>query len=306
MKRREDQQNSGLVDNKGRPIYRWKNTNFFGSPAHKKTRTKDCIQDSRGDFTTEKINVDDMIIPHEGIKLPDHYKPLMSAEEKIEYAYEYADRVAQLGLTPVASSVTGSRLRGVDSETSDVDGLVLVAEDIHRAKSMADDVSVQSLNTFVSTLSTSMPYVEFLRSPFMIADPRTLPYLQSQRVNHYVFNVHAERFVGHLQNRATLSATPEKLFRNSVCAWYTSKTLSPLTPRDITVEDNCPAEVKEWILMCKQNEEIRRALGAVEKDYLAGRITEDDLYALRDSEEYPRHKVDKLINKVVYKKYDHG
>lgn len=300
-KNRSTRRDTGRKDPLGRPVYEWTDTNFFGPPHSNGTRDK-----AQGDFVMGTVDVyESLTIPRQGMVLPEHYQPLMNTEEKIEYAYEYADRVAQKGLTPVAASVTGSRLRGVDTESSDVDGLVLVAEKIPKALSMEDDVSVQSLDMFVQKLSSSVPYTEFLHSPFMISDERITPFLLSQKINRYELEVHAERFVGHLQSRASLKNNSNnlKLLRNSVSTWYVKNTLSPLIPRDIISPDGVPKEASDWIDHCRIMEEERRRIGLIESDYLKGRVNHQDLENLRNSDEFSSGAIQHLIDKVVYKKY---
>lgn len=239
-----------MMTSKTEQTYRWKNTNFFGSPPNR-MEIEAFLAGQRDDIVVGKVDVSNLVTPNAQMQLPEHYQPRLSTKERLQYAYQYADMAAELGFTPVAASVVGSALRGVDQDGSDVDGLVLVAENI-KAKTLEGDVSVQSLEVFLQKLSTSVPYVEFLYSPFLVADARILPFLRSQRIDRYLFEVHAERFVSHLQNRKSLKLNPEKQLRNSICAWYLKNTLSPLVPRSITSLEGAPQEALDWIESCKQ------------------------------------------------------
>lgn len=188
--------------------------------------------------------------------LPAHYASPMSANQKIDFAFAAAEHVRGKGLTPVAASVTGSRLRGVDTSTSDVDVLVLVAEKTE-ARSMdlphLGDVEgqVQSLSAYATLLPTSVPYVEFQRSPFMVADPAYRAYLQALRPNWNVLSVHAERFVHHLLGRKTTH--PDKRLRTAACVHHLLEGGSPLVPRGYLHRETTPRHVLDWV------EEVARA-----------------------------------------------
>lgn len=136
-----------------------------------------------------------------------------------------------LGLTPVAASVSGSRLRGVDTPTSDTDVLVLVSEKTKARTVELDHLGdvegqVQSLSSYASLLSRSVPYVEFLNSPFMVTDPTYAPFLRALRPDPYVLAVHAERFVHHLMYRSGVAV--DKRTRTAACVHYLLETGSPL------------------------------------------------------------------------------
>lgn len=174
----------------------------------------------------------------------------MSTTDKHLHAYDMAELALTRGLTPVAASITGSRLRGLDHAGSDIDGLVLVAEKLTRARSWTYrtaragsanklvEVQVQSLDGFVDRLSRSVPYVEFLHSPFLLVDPRLRTYLSSLRVNRYMLDVHARGFATHALNRAGGNQTQDKAMRNALVALYVSTTLSPLIPRSLLSDYN--------------------------------------------------------------------
>lgn len=181
--------------------------------------------------------------------LPDNYHSLVSREYKVSYALELAELARDRGLTPVAVSVTGSTLRGQDHEDSDVDALVLVEDKDFKATTWDNDVQVQSFGTYVEKLSTSVPYVEFLNSPFMVVDPRYRPYLMSQVVNPLVLHSHAQRFVGHAMARRT----GDKTYRNCFATWYLLNHGTPLVPREFMDEQNAPAEFWYWLEESNEN-----------------------------------------------------
>ena len=196
--------------------------------------------------------------------LPAHYHSLMSSTDKYRHAQDMADLAISRGLTPVAASVTGSRLRGLDHPASDVDGLVLVAEKLTRARSWTyrsahgdslevststDDpvqLQVQSLEGFVARLSRSVPYVEFLHSPFLLVDPRLRAYLASLRINRYELQIHARGFAAHALARASddpgAGQTRAKATRNALVAQHVSATLSPLMPRTLLSDGVSPSQ----------------------------------------------------------------
>lgn len=181
--------------------------------------------------------------------LPGNYHSLVSREYKVSYALELSELARDRGLTPVAVSVSGSTLRGMDHEDSDVDALVLVEDKDFKATTWDNDVQVQSFGTYVEKLSTSVPYVEFLNSPFMVVDPRYRPYLMSQVVNPLVLHAHAQRFVGHLMARGTVGNTYRKCF----ATWYLINHGTPLVPREFMDEQNAPAEFWYWLEESNEN-----------------------------------------------------
>ena len=164
--------------------------------------------------------------------------------------YLAVTHVAEMGLTPVAVTITGSRLRGTHTDTSDTDVLVLVAEKLPKAKTIRRDTAllpfegqVQSIYRYAELLSTSVPYVEALRSPFLMATLEWAPFLRALRVNDYVLEKHARNFARHLTTRTAMVNRPEKLDRQLAALYVLVTTGSPLVPRQVIGD---PA-VYEWM-----------------------------------------------------------
>lgn len=179
--------------------------------------------------------------------LPEWYHSLISTEDKLNIARDAMRVATERGLTPVAASVTGSRLRGVDHEGSDTDVLVLVSEKLPRAKTwqFSEEVEgqVQSVYQYASLLTRSVPYLEFQKSPFMVADASYAPFLASLRLNPYLWGVHAEGFVGHLLSRSAVD--PAKRLRTALCVWWLIESGTPLFPRHLL--DDPPVEALMWL-----------------------------------------------------------
>lgn len=179
--------------------------------------------------------------------LPSWYHSLMSRQAKVDTALMAMKFATERGLTPVAASVTGSRLRGVDHQESDVDVLVLVSEKLTRAKTwrFSDEVEgqCQSLDNYATLLTRSVPYLEFQRSPFLVVDPAYGPFLAALKTDPYLWSIHAERFVCHLLSRR--SVHPAKTLRTALCVWWMAKEGTPLFPRHLL--DDPPVEALMWL-----------------------------------------------------------
>lgn len=199
----------------------------------------------------EYVDPDDWHLPTE-FNIPDYYHSLMSPEEKVDVAYEMINDAARQGFTPLAASVSGSRLRGMDHQESDTDILVVVADDIKRNRSVSSptqdvDYQIVSLNSYMQTLERSVPFHDFHYSPFKVVRHDYAPLLSSMRPSHYEIETHAMSFVRHLNNRS--SVPPEKAFRNSLSIWWMVQNDTPLVPREFfsMTRDNAPREALEWI-----------------------------------------------------------
>lgn len=188
------------------------------------------------------------------ILLPDHYASVMSSNQKLDIAAAAADYVSRsLGLSPIAASVTGSRLRGTDTAESDTDVLVLVSDKVRartiRPRTLAGvagvEGQIQSVSSYASLLATSVPYVEFQRSPFMLTHCAYRPFLTALRPSRDVLSVHAQRFVRHLYARLSLS--DDKRLRTAAAVHHLVHTGSPLCPREYTRPETVPDTVLEWI-----------------------------------------------------------
>lgn len=182
------------------------------------------------------------------VHLPAHYQSLHSADEKVQFADRVATQVAARGLSPVSASVVGSQLRGVDTASSDMDVLVLVSEKLPRALTLhlpgGDDAQVQSVSAFCEKVSTSVPYFEFLRSPFRLDSSEYGPLLNALRPNMVQLQAHAQRFAQHLVSRT--SAPVEKRARNAACCHYLMTTGSVLCPRSLVEPGRHPVAA-QWI-----------------------------------------------------------
>lgn len=294
MKRPEDRRYSGKMDRLNRPIYIWKN-DFDEDDIPDRPSREDIYDETSGSCSdNDRHSAYDMIAPYEDAELPEHYKPLMKTSNKIDYAYDFADMAIDEGLTPLVSSVTGSRLRGVDNEDSDIDGLVIVKEKV-KSKKLKGDIYYQSLDNYISKLSTSVPYTEFLYSPFIVVDEAYFPMFRAQVVDTYLLEQHAQRFVGHLMTRDTLNQKPEKQLRNSICVWYLSQNLSPLVPRDITTQEGAPQEALDWIAEAKEVEAEQKELARIEHEYSAGKISDKDIEQMIEDGLFEKKKLEHLV-----------
>lgn len=188
------------------------------------------------------------------ILLPDHYASPMSSNQKLDIAAAAARYVRDtLGLSPIAASVTGSRLRGTDTTESDTDVLVLVSDKVRartiRPRTLAGvagvEGQIQSVSSYASLLATSVPYVEFQHSPFMLAHFAYRPFLTALRPSRDVLSVHAQRFVRHLHARPSLN--DDKRLRTAAAVHHLVHTGSPLCPREYTRSETVPGAVLEWI-----------------------------------------------------------
>lgn len=179
--------------------------------------------------------------------LPDWYQSLMSRQDKLASARMAFELTIGRGLTPVAASVTGSRLRGVDHEESDVDVLVLVSEKLPHAKTWRFSEEVegqcQSIDKYAMLISRSVPYAEFQLSPFLVVEESYAPLLAALRPDPYLWQAHAERFVCHHLNRK--SVIPSKSLRTALCVWWTAHEGTPLFPRHMLGDP--PGRALDWI-----------------------------------------------------------
>lgn len=173
------------------------------------------------DYTTRKM------------KLPEGYKTHMDNGKKIEYAKDAMELVAKkYNLKPIASSIVGSALRGNDRPDSDIDVLVIV-EDKCKAKSFNTDTfdgKVESLSSFTRKLETSVPYMEFSLSPFMVVDKKYEKYINSHRFFTTESIKHANKFVEHALGRMK---NKEKLNQITTGILYMFKNNQVAAPRSV-------------------------------------------------------------------------
>lgn len=145
--------------------------------------------------------------------VPATYSPLHSLGTMRDWALEAAAQNERLRPQHrvIAATVVGSRLRGVDTPTSDVDVLVIVADktpaktlkpwtDKHTGLPM--EGQMQSLTGFTERLNASVPYVEALYSPVLLVDPTYLAYFRAlQPGSAPLLASHAQRFAFHAVSR---------------------------------------------------------------------------------------------------------
>ena len=175
------------------------------------------------DYTTRSLNI------------PEGYKTYLSNDKKIEYAKDAMELIAKkYNLTPIASSIVGSSLRGNDRPDSDVDVLVLVLDKC-KAKSFNTetfDGKVESLSNFTRKLDTSVPYMEFSLSPFMVIDKKYERYIASQKFFTTQSIKHADKFVEHALGRMK-TGNEKKLEQITTGILYMFKNKQVTAPRSI-------------------------------------------------------------------------
>lgn len=189
----------------------------------------------------------------------DGWAPLKTVEENLDVTHDILDHVAAAGYHPVAASVAGSRLRGLDHEDSDTDVLVVVNDDkatmdrlnrcgsVHKSFALDNETEGQlvSLTSFMEKVSTSVPYASLLYSPLLVTDTRYTPLFAATRPSTLSLLTHADRFMVHAVSRA---AQGHRKAANNALAAYTlarrlNATLSrqeatPGSPLCLTVADH--------------------------------------------------------------------
>lgn len=161
-------------------------------------------------------------------KVIEGYFSYLSPAQKQMYAMQAIEHVAnnessESSLTPIAASVVGSSLRGNDRLDSDVDILVIVLEKVRSREfsfindnGVEVDGKIESLNSFMEKIQTSLPYMEFAFSPFRQTDSRFYALFNSltlSNVNSYVFIERAEDFKEHTNVRAAKSGDEKKVLK---------------------------------------------------------------------------------------------
>lgn len=179
-----------------------------------------------------------------GYRTPHTYFSHTSTAKKLDFAQEQFDHVRELGYRPVAASITGSTLRGHDTFRSDLDGLVLVDQKRWKATVLDNGVVMESIDNFYAKLSTSVPYVEFITSPFMFANPCWTPFLASLRYNPYILQRHAAKFIRHSNDHASMPK--DKKYRHSFASWHLITYGSPVLPRRFLYPGEAPLRFWQW------------------------------------------------------------
>lgn len=171
------------------------------------------------------------------------YSPLLTTEETLDLTHYVVEQVHAQGYTPVAASMSGSRLQGLDHADSDSDVLVVVAEKPQQLKSLSrtatlkksfclsDELEGQlvSVHDMMNTLDTSVPWVELRQSPFLLADIMYAPMLLRRPVSKLLLSVHADRFAVHAVSRAAQGHS--KAAHNALAAYQLVQTLNPTLSR---------------------------------------------------------------------------
>lgn len=196
------------------------------------------------------LTTTEFLIPND-LAPPEGYASFCTFDEKIDAAVVGLEIAHEQGFTPLASSVVGSVLRGLDHAESDVDIYVVVLDKLHRNKVFrgedGNDYSFISLESFSRLLSTSIPFVEFLLSPFRVTRKDYAAYFDSLVIDKYVAYKHGLSFAGH-----TLAGRGEspKALRILLAVWnLTVREGTPLCPREFfdMTWDDVPAEFLEWM-----------------------------------------------------------
>lgn len=176
--------------------------------------------------------------------LPDHYFSHVQTSDKILFAHDLAYRMREAGYTPVAATVTGSTLRGLDTPDSDMDGTVVVLDKKVNGALLGPDVAVVTLDKFFHSFTTSLPFVEVQRSPFLLVDPRYRAFFASMCVDKYRLGAHVHTMARRRVNED--DGGTWKAYRQLVGMWHTSTTGSPLVPRDFIDPEFASPEFVGW------------------------------------------------------------
>lgn len=188
----------------------------------------------------------------------DGWTPLKTVEENLAATSRVLNHVAAAGYHPVAASVAGSRLRGLDHEDSDTDVLVVVNDDkatmdrLNRSsvrKSFALDGETEgqlvSLTSFMDKVSTSVPYASLLYSPLLVTDTRYTPLFAATRPSTLSLTAHADRFMVHAVSRAAQghrkaanNALASHVLTNRLNATLCREEATPGSPLCLTVADH--------------------------------------------------------------------
>ena len=195
------------------------------------------------------IEQDGFLIPSD-VELPDYYESMVSSEDKINMALDIADKVeSKYGINVITSSIAGSRLRGMDHADSDSYLVALTDKKMSKSKCVkidGDDVQIHYYGDFADKLSTSVPFVEFLHSPFRVTKPEFVSYLNSLQVNKYILNQHAQGFVHHMLQRSKLDEG--KAARGFLTTYWVSQNMTPICPRKFFDGSGMNDEMEAWLL----------------------------------------------------------
>lgn len=188
--------------------------------------------------------------------LPSHYHSLVDTDTKLRCGHRLMELARDRGLDPVAATVTGSVLRGLDTPTSDIDAFVIVAGQRRRSRTWQDvtepvsgvvmgDVQVISFETFRAKLCSSINFAEALHSPFLVLSDYWRAFFLAHRLPPYVLESSARGVVYNAARRG--NRHPDKQHRQAVGSWYFLTTYSPLVPRSYLDPTNAPAEFHAWM-----------------------------------------------------------
>lgn len=188
--------------------------------------------------------------------LPSHYHSLVETDTKLRCGHRLMELARDRGLDPVAATVTGSVLRGLDTPTSDIDAFVIVADQRRRSRTwhdvtepvggaVMDDVKVISFETFRTKMCSSVEFAEALHSPFLVLSDYWRAFFLAHRLPPYVLESSARSVVYNTERRGNIG--PDKRHRQAVGSWYFLTTHSPLVPRSYLDPVNTPAEFHAWM-----------------------------------------------------------
>lgn len=151
--------------------------------------------------------------------LPPNYRGHATTDSKIEAGHFAITFARDQGYEPLAASVTGSQIRGLDNAASDTDTLVIISNKIPKPREILTipqrdntSVTIIGLSYFLSKLDTSFVYAEMQLSPFLVARPSIHTLFNSYYPNPYTLHHHAQGFL-----RSILERTKgEKKFRQQI------------------------------------------------------------------------------------------
>lgn len=182
-------------------------------------------------------------------RLPNYYAPLLSEEQFFLYAQRAWDVALSKGLTPVAASVVGSHLRGTSHSGSDLDTMVVVEEDrkLFAKHIHGDDYDVltESLEFFLLKYGVSIPFQEFLSSPFLLVAPKWKPFLSSLRYSSLETTKHGQKMVTTVLS--SKSVLDEKKARAVAGLYHLCTTGQTLVPREYAELPAYLPQVEAWV-----------------------------------------------------------
>lgn len=142
--------------------------------------------------------------------------PRFTTADKLAAAVRAIHEVSRRGMPPVAASVTGPALRGLDHPGSDLDVLVAVAPgslprpvDLDMLPNSSEafpdmEITAAPVDDIAARIGVSVPYAEWAASPYLVGvdnGPDWLPFLRSLRPDRYSLAEHARSLAVHAADR---------------------------------------------------------------------------------------------------------